>query len=194
MVADVLRAARRPLAGFLDDSSCRGRVSPLGLPVLDARQWMSRIEAYDEIGVALGIGGNRARQEVSDLCRRCGFEIVNAVRPSAALSPAARIGAGTVVLPLAVVNPDARLGAGVIINTSAVVEHDCVVGDYAHISRECRFGRRCTRRFLFSAWFGSCSSSGSHYRLTKHRRRGCSGRPRYSGRGRGHGRARARLE
>jgi sugar O-acyltransferase (sialic acid O-acetyltransferase NeuD family) len=134
VVADVLRAARRPLAGFLDDSACRHRASLFGLPVLDAREWISRIEAYDGIGVALGIGDNRARQEVADLCRCRGFEIVTAVHPSAVLSPAARIGVGTVVMPLAVVNADARLGSGVIINTGAVIEHDCVVGDYAHIA------------------------------------------------------------
>lgn len=133
VVADVLRAARRPPAGFLDDSAyCRG--SPLGLPVLDARQWMSRIEAGGEIGVALGIGDNRVREEVANLCRCHGFKIVTAVHPSAVLSSAARMGVGTVVMPLAVVNPDARLGSGVIINTGAVVEHDCIVGEYAHIS------------------------------------------------------------
>jgi UDP-N-acetylbacillosamine N-acetyltransferase len=134
VVADVLRAARRPFAGFLDDSACRCRVSNLVLPVLDAVQWMRGIKARDGIGVALGIGDNRAREEVADLCRRSGFEIVTAVHPSAVLSPAARIGVGTVVMPLAVVNADARVGSGVIINTGAVIEHDCVVGDYTHIA------------------------------------------------------------
>jgi sugar O-acyltransferase (sialic acid O-acetyltransferase NeuD family) len=134
VVADVLRAARQPLAGFLDDSACRGRVSNRVLPVLDAMKWMSRTEARDGIGVALGIGDNRARKEVADLCRRSGFKIVTVIHPSAVLSPAARIGVGTVVMPLAVVNADARLGSGVIINTGAVIEHDCIVGDFAHIS------------------------------------------------------------
>ena len=142
VVADVLRAARCPPAGFLDDSAFRCRLSPLGLPVLDARQWMSRIEACGEIGVALGIGDNRARQEVADFCRRSGFKIVTAVHPAAVLSTAATIGAGTVVMPLAVVNADARLGEGVIINTGAVIEHDCVVGDYAHISPNAVLGGR----------------------------------------------------
>jgi sugar O-acyltransferase (sialic acid O-acetyltransferase NeuD family) len=142
VVADVLRAARRPLAGFLDDSQCRYRVTLLGLPVLDARQWMSGIEAFDGIGLALGIGDNRPRKEVADLCRRSGFKIVTAVHPSAVLSPAARIGAGTVVMPLAVVNADARLHSGVIINTGAVIEHDCVVGEYANISPNAVLGGR----------------------------------------------------
>ena len=142
VVADVLRAARRPPAGFLDDSACGCRVPPAGLPVLDAKQWMSRIEACDGIGVALGIGDNRARQEVAELCRCRGIKIVTAVHPSAVLSPSARIGAGTVVMPLAVVNADARVGSGVIINTGAVIEHDCVVGDYAHICPNAVLGGR----------------------------------------------------
>jgi sugar O-acyltransferase (sialic acid O-acetyltransferase NeuD family) len=142
VVADVLRAAKRPIAGFLDDSARRCQVSLLGLPVLDARQWMSRIEACNEIGVALGIGDNRARKEVADLCRCSGFKIVTAVHPAAVLSLAARIGPGTVVMPLAVVNADARIGSGVIINTGAVIEHDCVISDYAHISPNAVLGGR----------------------------------------------------
>jgi sugar O-acyltransferase (sialic acid O-acetyltransferase NeuD family) len=123
-------------------------VSDLSLPVLDAMQWMRRIEAPDGIGVALGIGDNRARQKVADLCRRSGFAIVTAVHPSAVLSPSARIGVGTVVMPLAVVNADARLGSGVIINTGAVIEHDCVVDDYSHIAPNAVLGgRACVGAF-----------------------------------------------
>jgi sugar O-acyltransferase (sialic acid O-acetyltransferase NeuD family) len=142
VVADILRAARRPVAGFIDDLTCRSQRSVSGLPVLDVSRWMTSVEACDGIGVALGIGDNQARKEVADRCRQRGFEIVTAVHPAAVLSAAAGIGAGTVIMPLAVVNADARLGPGVIINTGAVIEHDCVVSDYAHISPNAVLGGR----------------------------------------------------
>jgi UDP-N-acetylbacillosamine N-acetyltransferase len=133
-VADIVRANGGPLAGFLDDFPHRYVEPVLGLSVLEPRQWLRKCKERYGIGVALGIGDNRARMETADRCRSWGFEIVTAVHPQAVLSPASRICAGTVVMPLAAVNADACLGLGVIINTGAVIEHDCVVSDYAHVA------------------------------------------------------------
>jgi len=134
VVADILRAAALPLAGFVDDSAGRFPQPVLGFPVISTDEWLAMDEHRAVMGVALGIGDNYARIKIADRCRSWGFEILTAVHPSAVVSPAALIGAGSVVTALASINAGAELGDGVIVNTGAVVEHDCIIGDYAHIS------------------------------------------------------------
>lgn len=140
VVAEVLQAARLPVAGFLDDSANRFGGPVLGLPVIAVGDWLQECANRDGIGIALGIGDNRSRHKVAWECWSWGFEIVTAVHPSAVISPSASILEGTVVMPGATINADARLGLGVIVNTGAVVEHDCTIGDYAHLSPNATLG------------------------------------------------------
>ncbi|GHV05494.1 UDP-N-acetylgalactosaminyltransferase [Campylobacterota bacterium] len=88
----------------------------------------------EHFGVALAIGENRARQQAAERLRHDGARILQVIDPSAAISTAAHIGEGAVVLAQAVVGAGARVEEGAIINHAAIVDHDCVVGAYAHIS------------------------------------------------------------
>src|SRR5690606_25024799 len=82
--------------------------------------------------VALAVGDTLCRLELLD---QIGDPLCPAlIHPTAFVSPAATLGAGTVVLPNAVVNASARVGRGVIINSGALVEHDCLIGDGVHVS------------------------------------------------------------
>ncbi len=139
VVADSLRAAGLPIAGFVEDAAARWDRLVLDLPVV-ASEWLCAHRDLQPTRIALGIGDNRARQTVAERCRSWGLELVRVIHPAATISPSARIGPGTVILAGAVINADAQLGLGVIVNTGAVVEHDCILGDYAHLSSNATLG------------------------------------------------------
>lgn len=82
----------------------------------------------------VAIGDAASREAVLSLLEAEGFDLVPLVHPSAAVSPSAQLGPGTLVCPKAVVNADARIGKGCIVNTGAIVEHDCEIGDFSHLS------------------------------------------------------------
>ncbi len=82
----------------------------------------------------VAIGDGALREAVLSSLEAAGFTLVTLVHPSAAVSPSARLGPGTMVGPRAAVNADAQIGKGCIVNTGAIVEHDCRVGDFSHIS------------------------------------------------------------
>jgi len=134
VVADILLAGgHHEIRGFVDDNESLFGSTLMGLQVVGGAEQL-RSEASAKVGVALGIGDNRARQKLAGLCRSLGVEIVTAIHPSATVSRSANLQQGTVVMAEAVINPCAELGFGVIVNSGAVIEHDVLIGDYAHVS------------------------------------------------------------
>lgn len=139
VVADILIAGgEHQVAGFVDDNQSLCGSEVRGLPVLGGQRWLQEKTTNGEFAIALGIGDNRLRRQIAE---RCGpVRLLVAVHPAAAVSKAAFLGDGTVVMAGAVVNPDAQVGLGVIINSGAVIEHDVVVGNYAHVSPNAAMG------------------------------------------------------
>lgn len=92
----------------------------------------------------VAIGNNAVRALRFDEGIRAGLRPAICVHPTAWISPAASIGAGTVVMARAVIQSNARIGRNCIVNTGAVVEHDCVVGDHTHLSPSVTLGGAVT--------------------------------------------------
>jgi sugar O-acyltransferase (sialic acid O-acetyltransferase NeuD family) len=133
VVADILLCQGLFVLGFLDDDPGTWGHRRLGLPVLGA---IDTYVAHNPAGLVMGIGDNRARQQV---VQRLGLQAANlltiqAIHPRATLARSAHVGRGVVVAAGAVINPDTRLGDYAIVNTGVTVDHDCVVEDYAHLA------------------------------------------------------------
>jgi acetyltransferase EpsM len=137
VVIDTIRS--RPdsfeLLGFVDttrryDTETLLDVEQLGSDS-DALKYISDVSFVLGIGA---IGPNALRREVVRTYETAGARFVAVVHRAAWVSPAARIGHGSVVMNGAQVNAGARVGQHTVINTSAIVEHDCVVDDYAQLA------------------------------------------------------------
>src|SRR5581483_8944837 len=137
VVAEILFASGRRVAGFLDDNPALNGSSVLDLPVFAAAEWLQwNPRAY----VALGIGNNAQRENASHQVRKFGGTLVVAIHPTAAVARSAKIAEGVVIMPGAALNPDCQVGEGAIINTGAIVEHDVRIGRYAHLAPRCVTG------------------------------------------------------
>lgn len=77
------------------------------------------------------IGDNQIRKQVSE---RIAAVFVNAIHPSAVISPDVALGEGSVVMANVVINAEAVIGNHCIVNSGAVVEHECSIGNFVHIS------------------------------------------------------------
>lgn len=109
----------------------------LHVPVLrgDENLRLLRQEGFDRVFIA--VGSNRLRGELSAAAERLGFELINAISPSAVVSPSARLGRGIAIMANAVVNAGAVVEDLVIVNSGATVDHDCHIGERAHIAPQC---------------------------------------------------------
>ncbi len=132
VVIEALRAGGVAVAGVVD----RQRSAPgvVGAPLIGADEDLPRLRREGLRLAIVAIGDNRLRVALGATLRGLGFGLINAISPSAEISPTAQLGEGVAVLPRSVINAEARVADFAIINTAAVVEHDCEVGEGAHIA------------------------------------------------------------
>lgn len=141
VVADALIAANAAglcndvPVGFLDDdASLHGQIH-LGIPVLGAIAEITAVLAAD-VGdaVAMGIGSNKTRQRLFDLCRADKVIVVTVIHPRAIIAGDVEVGLGTVILAGVVVNTGSTIGRNVILNTACTVDHHNRIGDHVHVA------------------------------------------------------------
>ncbi len=134
VVLDILRAAgsHQPI-GFVDADAALAGARVGGLPVLGAPNILPRLRQQKIHGAIVAIGDNRARTRYADLLRQQGFELVNAIHPSAIVCGTVTLGANVVVAAGAILCTESTVADSAIVNTGAIIDHECMVGEGAHV-------------------------------------------------------------
>jgi UDP-perosamine 4-acetyltransferase len=134
VVLDVLRAAGAyEPAGFVDADVTLAGSRVGGLPVFGPVNTLPKLRQQRVAHAVVAIGDNRTRLRYAALLEENGFTLVNAVHPTAFVSPTATIGRNVVIAPHATVVTESRIGDSAIVNTAAVVDHEGDVGAGAHV-------------------------------------------------------------
>jgi sugar O-acyltransferase (sialic acid O-acetyltransferase NeuD family) len=143
VVLDILRAQGqvKPI-GFLDADTSIAGTQVGGLPVLGPINLLPRLRQQKIAGAIVAIGDNRTRLRYASILREHGLELINAIHPTACISPSATIGQNVAIAARAVICTDAKIEDSVIINTAAVVDHECIVEQGAHICPGVNLGGR----------------------------------------------------
>lgn len=168
VVADILRAGGQfQPAGFIDSSPALAGATVAQLPVWGGANQLSKVRQQQRLRHAIvAIGDNRVRIRYADLLRDSGFELINAVHPSASISATASLGRNVVVAAQATVCNEARIGDSCILNTGCVVDHECDLARAVHVCPGANVAGRV--RVGACAWLGigctviQCLSIGEH--------------------------------
>jgi acetyltransferase EpsM len=146
VVLDILVQARQYQAvGFVDsDPNLTGRR-------IDGLKVLGRPDDLPAIGLAHGVqcaivavGDNGARRELADRLDGWGFELINAVHPSANLARNVNIGTNVVVAAGALVCAHCQIGDSVILNTGSIIDHESLIGTGTHVCPGARIAGRVT--------------------------------------------------
>ncbi len=133
VVLDILRAGAKYIPiGFIDADPSLAGATISGLPVLGHLNALSKFKGKVG-GVVIAIGDNRTRANYAMKLRERGFELINAIHPSAVVSSTARLGRNVVIAAGAVVSAEVSIGDDVILNTSCIVDHECEIADAVHV-------------------------------------------------------------
>ena len=109
----------------------------LGVPVVKGDHWLETLRSEGYSQVFIGIGPNRLRLKLAELAQSLGYDLINAISPSAVVSPSVTMGNGVAAMAGAIINADSTIGDLAIINTGATVDHDCHIGTAVHIAPQC---------------------------------------------------------
>jgi UDP-perosamine 4-acetyltransferase len=146
---ELLRAMGTPIACCIG-----GGDSPdtcLGVPVLKGDEHIARLRSEGHAFAFIAVGANAVRQRLGASARALGYELVNAISPSAIVSPTVRLGSGIAIMAGVVINADTSIGDLAIVNTSASIDHDGVIDEAAHVAPQCGLAGNVTvgpRSFL----------------------------------------------
>lgn len=100
-------------------------------PLLDLPYLGLHVRTVDgNLPCIVAIGDNQLRMKLARELKR---SFVNAVHPTAVVSPKASMGSGCMVLHRTVVQTRTQLGDHVILNTGCQVDHDGRIDDFVHI-------------------------------------------------------------
>ncbi|UAL11780.1 acetyltransferase [Caulobacter segnis] len=131
VVIESLRASGRRVAAIVDADPTPREV--LGVPVLGDDLKLSELREQGLSELFVAIGDNQLREKLGRKARALGFSLVNAIHPSAIISPTVRIGEGVAVMAGVVINAESQIGDLAIVNTGAVIDHDCRLGAACHL-------------------------------------------------------------
>ncbi|MFH1419945.1 MAG: acetyltransferase [Planctomycetota bacterium] len=134
VVLDILRQADtyKPV-GFLDNNKALHGRRVDGLPVLGGLERLADLRQRGISGAIIAIGDNGVRRAMADVIEQHGFQLVNAIHPSAQLASNASLGRGVVIAAGALVCAHCQIGDYAILNTGCIIDHESMIGTCAHI-------------------------------------------------------------
>ena len=134
VVLDILQQAKscKPVA-FLDSNPALHGRRVDGLPVLGDTSQLPDLERRGVRRAIIAIGDNGVRRAMGHLLEQNGFELVNAIHPSAQLATSVSLGKGVVIAAGALVCAHCQIGDYSILNTGCIVDHESMIGTSAHI-------------------------------------------------------------
>ena len=134
VVLDILAQAKshQPI-GFLDNNTQLHHRRVDGLPVLGGIDKAESLFAEGKRKAIIAIGDNGVRRDIARTVETIGYELVNAVHPSARLATNVSLGRGIVIAAGALVCAHAQVGDCAILNTGCIVDHESMIGMATHI-------------------------------------------------------------
>lgn len=144
VVLDILlRGGLFDVIGFLDSNAeLHGRRID-GVEVLGGVDRLPHIRTERDVTRCIvAIGDNGVRRSFAERIERDGFELINAIHPSANMASNVTMGRNVVVAAGALVCAHCQIGDSVILNTGCIVDHETFVGTATHVCPGARIAGR----------------------------------------------------
>lgn len=130
---DILTACGYTVTAYCDNEA--KEINPFQLDYLGSENDPVVIEQLKQYDYFIGVGNNNLlRRKIYEAVAPILGEPVNAIHPSAVISPSVTMKFGHFISANVSINAVTSLGMTAVCNTGAVIEHGCIVGDFTFIA------------------------------------------------------------
>lgn len=130
---DILTAAGYTVEAYCDNEPKAS--NPFNLTYLGSENDPAVQEKLSYYDYFIGIGNNNPlRRKIYETVAPILGEPVNAIHPSAVLSPSVKLQHGHFISANVSINALTELGMTAVCNTGSVIEHGCIIGDFTFIA------------------------------------------------------------
>jgi sugar O-acyltransferase (sialic acid O-acetyltransferase NeuD family) len=130
---DILTACGYKVEAYCDNEEKEH--NPFGLKYLGSENDPAVQEKLKQYDYFIGVGNNNLlRRKIYETISPVLGQPVNAIHPSAVISPSVKMKFGHFIAPNVSINALTELGMTAVCNTGSVIEHGCIVGDFTFIA------------------------------------------------------------
>ena len=130
---DILTACGYKVEAYCDNEEKQH--NPFGLKYLGSENDLAVQKVLKQYDYFIGVGNNNLlRRKIYETLFPILGQPVNAIHPSAVISPSVKMKFGHFIAPNVSINALTELGMTAVCNTGSVIEHGCIVGDFTFIA------------------------------------------------------------
>ena len=128
---DILTACGYTVTAYCDNEA--KEQNPFNLTYLGPE--MSVLDQLKDYDYFIGVGNNNLlRRKIYEAVSPILGKPVNAIHPSAVISPSVKLSHGHFISANVSINAVTQLGKTAVCNTGSVIEHGCIIGDFTFIA------------------------------------------------------------
>lgn len=143
VIIDIFKSTKKyEIIGVTSSNKIKRTIS--GIPILGDDSILIDLYKKGINNAFIAIGDCKSRDRIFDYTNKIGFSIVNAISPSANISPTVKVGKGVAIMPGVSINVDSIIEDNTIINTNASIDHDNVIKKSSHIAPGCNLAGNVT--------------------------------------------------
>jgi len=130
---DILTASGYKVEAYCDNSEKEH--NPFGLKYLGSENDATVQNLLKQYDYFIGVGNNNLlRRKIYETLFPLLGQPVNAIHPSAVISPSVKMKFGHFIAPNVSINALTELGMTAVCNTGSVIEHGCIISDFTFIA------------------------------------------------------------
>ena len=130
---DILTAAGYEVTAYCDNEPKEN--NPFNLAYLGPEMKPDVLVKLQQYDYFIGVGNNNLlRRKIYELVSPILGEPLNAIHPSAVISPSVQLTHGHFISANVSINATSTLGLTAVCNTGCVIEHGCIIGDFTFIA------------------------------------------------------------